>query len=140
MANRRSLGAALDLSADQKAFIKGQSTEAGPSAVARSETAQPEEKGEDVEAEVRNEAPSVRPSRRSRNRRPSRQPVLDNHGLLLSVANLLVPLTTRLRPATASALKKAGLVQRLQGKEPGTVQDIAEEAIENWLRDNGYLE
>lgn len=67
-----------------------------------------------------------------------RLPQGDEH--LLGVANLLMPLTTRLQPITAAALKRAGLEQKLRGHSPGTVQEIAEEAIQNWLRDYGYLE
>lgn len=59
---------------------------------------------------------------------------------MLGIANLLVPLTTRLQPTTAAALKRAGLEQKLRGQSPGTVQEIAEEAIQSWLRDYGYLE
>ncbi|HMP79796.1 MAG TPA: hypothetical protein PKD54_10120 [Pirellulaceae bacterium] len=55
------------------------------------------------------------------------------------MANLLVPLTTRLQPATAAALKRAGLEQKLRGHEPSTVQEIAEIAIQGWLKDNGFL-
>jgi hypothetical protein len=51
----------------------------------------------------------------------------------------LVPLTTRLQPSTAAALKRAGLEQKLRGEQPATVQEIAEEAIQEWLRDNGYM-
>jgi hypothetical protein len=55
------------------------------------------------------------------------------------MANLLIPLTTRLTPPTATALKRAGLEQKLYGRQPGTVQEIAEEAIVGWLREQGYL-
>jgi hypothetical protein len=58
---------------------------------------------------------------------------------MMSTANLLVPLTTRLSPSTAAALKRAGLEQKLYGRQPGTVQEIAEEAIVEWLREQGYL-
>ena len=55
------------------------------------------------------------------------------------LTNLLVPLTTRLQPANAAALKRAGLEQRLKGAQPATAQEIAEEAIQFWLEENGYL-
>jgi hypothetical protein len=58
---------------------------------------------------------------------------------MLGMANLLVPLTTRLSPSTAAALKRAGLEQKLYGREPGTVQEIAEDAIRSWLATEGYL-
>jgi hypothetical protein len=50
-----------------------------------------------------------------------------------------VPLTTRLRADLAAALKRASLERQLAGIEPNHVQVILEEALEPWLRDNGYL-
>jgi hypothetical protein len=50
-----------------------------------------------------------------------------------------VPVTTRTRPEVATALKRASLTRQLNGIEPYYVQDIMEEALESWLRTNGYL-
>ncbi len=49
------------------------------------------------------------------------------------------PLTTRLRSDLADALKRASLERQLSKVTPNTVQDILEEALEPWLRRNGYL-
>lgn len=49
------------------------------------------------------------------------------------------PLSTRVREDFAKALKKASLERQLQGVEPSTLQDILEEALEPWLKTNGYL-
>jgi hypothetical protein len=49
------------------------------------------------------------------------------------------PLTTRLRPDLAHALKRASLERQLSGKDPHTVQDILETALEPWLKEHGYL-
>ena len=49
------------------------------------------------------------------------------------------PLTTRVRSDIASALKRASLERQLAGVQPNTLQDILEEALEPWLRTNGYL-
>lgn len=54
------------------------------------------------------------------------------------MANLLVPLTTRLQPATAAALKRAGLERKLNGQQPSSVQEIVEISIQNWLSQNGH--
>lgn len=51
----------------------------------------------------------------------------------------LVPITTRLKPELADALKRASLERQLARVRPNTVQDIIEEAVEPWLRANGYL-
>ncbi len=49
------------------------------------------------------------------------------------------PLTTRIRADFGAALKRASLERQLNGVTPHTLQDILEEALEPWLRDNGYL-
>jgi hypothetical protein len=50
-----------------------------------------------------------------------------------------VPLTTRVRADYALALKRASLERQLAGQFPNTLQDILEEALQPWLRANGYL-
>jgi hypothetical protein len=50
-----------------------------------------------------------------------------------------VPLGTRIREDFSKALKRASLERQLNGLEPNTLQDILEEAIEPWLRSNGYI-
>lgn len=50
------------------------------------------------------------------------------------------PFTTRVRTDFAEALKRASLQRQLDGIEPNTLQDILEEALEPWLRKNGYLQ
>lgn len=49
-----------------------------------------------------------------------------------------VPLTTRVSPETASALKRASLTRQMQGQEPSYVQDIMEEALVAWLKQHDY--
>ncbi len=49
------------------------------------------------------------------------------------------PISTRIRADYAAALKRASLERQLKSIEPNTLQDILEEAIEPWLRANGYL-
>jgi len=59
---------------------------------------------------------------------------------IVPAANLnRVPISTRIRDDFARALKRASLERQLEGKEPNTLQDILEEAIEPWLKSNGYL-
>ncbi|MBX3442143.1 MAG: hypothetical protein KF774_07030 [Planctomyces sp.] len=50
-----------------------------------------------------------------------------------------MPLTTRIRTDFGTALKRASLERQLAGVTPNTLQDILEEAVEPWLRNNGYL-
>jgi hypothetical protein len=50
-----------------------------------------------------------------------------------------VPLSTRIRGDFAAALKRCSLERQLHKIEPNTLQDILEQAIEPWLKTNGYL-
>jgi hypothetical protein len=52
----------------------------------------------------------------------------------------LIPVTIRLRPEVAGALKRASLERQLGGEELFTQQEIVEQALEPWLRDEGYLD
>lgn len=56
------------------------------------------------------------------------------------LATLLVPVTVRLRPEIASALKQASLQRQLNGIETYTQQDIVEEALIPWLQAEGLLD
>jgi hypothetical protein len=49
------------------------------------------------------------------------------------------PFSTRLRTDFTAALKRASLERQLNGIEPHTLQDILEQAVEPWLKSNGYL-
>lgn len=49
------------------------------------------------------------------------------------------PLSSRIRTEFAVALKRASLERQLKAIEPHTLQDILEQALEPWLRSNGYL-
>ena len=153
MVNRRSLGDALTMTPDKMAFIQGANAQVEsvkaippqPLAVAPEpiqEVPEAEERGDDLPEEsltTRPEATSRMQTRRSRGRssRPERERQDDS--IMLGMANLLVPLTTRLQPPTAAALKRAGLEQRLRGAQPATVQQIVEIAVAEWLEQHDYL-
>ena len=51
----------------------------------------------------------------------------------------LIPVTVRLRPELAGALKRASLERQLAGEAVFTQQELVEEALEPWLRRCGYL-
>jgi hypothetical protein len=51
----------------------------------------------------------------------------------------LIPVTVRLRPEIAGALKRASLERQLAGEELFTQQDIVEQALEPWLYGEGLL-
>ena len=147
MANaRRSLGDALAMTPDKLAFIQGAANDAKPTPkveqqkVIAAVNEEPISLTDVVETEVV-EAQPERPAAKSpRKQSRERDHSEFNDEAMLSMANLLVPLTTRLQPRTAAALKRAGLEQRLRGRKPAAVQEIAEDAIQKWLRGSGYLE
>ena len=149
MANRRSLGDALALTPDKVAFIQGATAKAA-TVVAEPVVEIPVEAAEPVVAvavqdveEGREEPRVFRSSNRTQNRRASGRRT-DNRPTesdmqMLGMANLLVPLTTRLQPSTAAALKRAVLEQKLRGQNPATVQEIVEIAVSEWLEQNRFL-
>ncbi len=48
----------------------------------------------------------------------------------------LIPITVRLRPEIAGALKRASLERQLAGAEVFSQQDIVEHALATWLNEN----
>jgi hypothetical protein len=57
-----------------------------------------------------------------------------------ATAPVRAPISTRIRADFITALKRASLERQLSGIEPNTLIDILEEAIEPWLRANGYID
>lgn len=51
----------------------------------------------------------------------------------------LIPVTIRLRPEIAGALKRASLERQLAGEETYTQQELVESALEPWLIEEGYI-
>ena len=52
----------------------------------------------------------------------------------------LIPVTIRLIPEIAGALRRASLELELAGEEVFTQQEIVESSLRPWLRDNGFLD
>lgn len=73
-------------------------------------------------------APLTDPSRRRNRARPSGVTPVG-----------LIPITVRLRPELAGALKRASLERQLAGEQTFTQQELVEQALEPWLRNRGYL-
>jgi hypothetical protein len=48
-------------------------------------------------------------------------------------------LSTRIRPEFVALLKRASLERKLNGIEPNSLRDMLEDALEPWLRAQGYL-
>ncbi len=47
--------------------------------------------------------------------------------------------STRFRTDYVRALKRASLDRQLKGQEPNSIRDILEQALEPWLKSNGYI-
>lgn len=56
-----------------------------------------------------------------------------------AVAPRRVQLSTKMRADYFDALKTASLKRQMAKEEPSTLVDILEQAIEPWLKANGYL-
>ena len=50
-----------------------------------------------------------------------------------------VSFSTKLRKDFVDLLKRASLERQLKGVEPSTIVDMLEQAVEPWLRANGYI-
>jgi len=141
MADRRGLSQAMGMSADKLAFITGK---AAPAAVAEPlpEPISVADAAEnDVEPQESSSAPATAKARRpNRTRNASRQSDVEVTSEPMGLYGpIKVPLTIRLNPQTADALRRACLEQKLARRAPNSQQEIAEIAISGWLREYGYL-
>jgi hypothetical protein len=136
MANRRSLGDALAMTPDKLAFIHGngdkQQTVKVEAAVASGNAV----------SEQQVQKQTSRPRRSSRPRAlaseaPAR-PSVDSETRYID--QILVPLTTRIRPGTANALKRVCLEQKLSRRKPDSAQEIVELALSHWLAQHGFTD
>jgi hypothetical protein len=90
-----------------------------------------DEPADEVEEGRKASAPAKRPAK------PAAQKRTELPRLL---GTLLIPVTVRLRPEIASALKRASLERQLNGIETYTQQDIVEEALLPWLQAEGLID
>jgi len=133
--SRRGLTEALDLTPEKVAFIRQERT-LGTEAIVESPRPEPlEHRGEGASAEstVALGRPVEEPSKVASERATTPRSVGPHN-------QALVPLTTRLQPATAAALRRAYLERKLAGVEHATQQEIVEEALQDWLRSTGFLD
>lgn len=144
---RRSIADAMNVTPEALAFIKGapeKTIEVKPTA-SRKEATASEVEFEPVETDLKNDpgptpkTPSESARRRTYRSNDERSVGIRQEGLGFGMTNLLVPITSRLQPSTASVLKRAALEQKLRGQQPSSLQEIIELSVQNWLRTNGYL-
>ena len=141
MGERRSMGDALALDADKIAFIHSDQSEAE-----QSREKEPVAKGNELVTKATKVPPANlgMQRRRGRPRKPAEPQALASAEAPIGVFEseirpLLVPLTTRLSPATAEALRRASLELRLERRKAHTQQEIVEAAVRHWLFTNGFL-
>lgn len=131
MANRKPLTAGLNLvppGADPDAVRAFVTQERKPEAKteAKLPAAEPKKIAEAIEEEPEVEEVRAAPKKRKANKKAA-------------VPVGLIPVTVRLKPEIAAALKRASLERQLAGEEVFTQQDLVEEALEPWLQGEGYL-
>lgn len=146
MAERRGMGEAMTLSPEKMAFIKGGFAPGKPAEpevpLSKSVVEPPPPTAATVTSEPITETTTATAPGRSRPRRPvpksdQRQVEPIGEGFY---GQILVPLTTRLQPRTADALRRACLEQKLARKTPNTHQEIVEIALSQWLQDHNFLD
>lgn len=140
MADRRSMADALRLSRETVSFIQGDATESRLGATEKSRVSTKKQTrikaSAPVDTDDKSDSVLVQPARgRSQSASVPTWP----QDCIPAAAHLLVPLTTRLQFGTARILRRACLEQKLKGALPATQQEILEAAIQEWLRQNGYL-
>lgn len=133
MVERRTMHAALDLTPGERAFIQGDIRQIDTDHYRDVPMATTDERlttrvaiGGEVHGENRNK-PQLLPQYATRIAEHNEAPPV------------LVPLTTRLMPATAEALRRAHLEQKLRRATPSTQQEIVEAAVTEWLRAHDFL-
>jgi hypothetical protein len=139
MAERRPLATPFATSPDAdpetiRSFVKQEPREPAP--VAEPVAERPQQAVRVVQASERS-APEPRPPAESRISPLTRT----KKKRVSSIAPVApVPVTVRLKPEIAGALKRASLERQLAGEELFTQQDIVETLLEPWLHDQGYLD
>ena len=139
MAERRSLIAGIeDLGVDPevaRAFIVQEKPKAEPKPL----RAVPDAAAVPTEPEL-HEPTEVNPEEGRVSAPPAKRPPNPAPQKRTEPLRLLVPVTVRLRPEIASALKRASLERQLNGVATFTQQDIVEEALLPWLQAEGLID
>ena len=129
MPERRSLTEAMMLTPDKLAFIQGGKSAVNP-APGQQEEARPERSDATTADSGKPAEERASPSKRKRS---GRSPKSRDDFLSEQRPGFLVPITVRLTPATANALRRTCLERKLQRQTPSTQQGIVELALRGWL-------
>lgn len=129
MAERRSLGEAI-ITPEKLAFIHGAEAKA-PLPAESVKTIETSVGGRDDQKPADKKAKTQRRASPRQDHAPEPTDVLNQ---------MLVSVTNRFQHRTAQALKRAHLERKLKNIQPNTQQEIIEIAVQDWLRDHGYLD
>jgi hypothetical protein len=131
----------MEMSPEKRAFIQSGMKPQVPVKAAEVAEAPREEKTVELQVPVSAQAAAqdsrAKSARRQSKGRGTQQGQPDASDILDQV---LVPVTIRLPHRMAQALKRAYLEQRLKHAKPDTQQEIVEEALGEWLSQQGFLE
>ena len=132
----------MEMSPEKRAFIQSGIKPQVPVKAAEVHEPQREEKTVDLPsptlaAETPQDFKTKAQAKRQSRGRGQQQAQPDASDILDQV---LVPVTIRLPHRMAQALKVAYLQQRLRHVKPDTQQEIAEEALGEWLSSHGFLD
>lgn len=133
MAERRSLGDAINLTPEKLAFIRGREENASsePQRPSTKGSAKSNDKGLSPARVPVTEKPEVADVRPRRQRRRPEEYVAPSVDEVLN--EVLVPLTTRLPHRLVQSLRHVCLEQKLKHTTPDSIQEIVEIALEDWL-------
>lgn len=130
----------MNMTPEKLAFIKGDTLPATkPNFVGKTAAEANVEKTIDLPGSPETTEHTVSKARAGRRSGKSRETRQDPDASEV-LDQLLVPITMRLQHRTAQALRRASLEQRLSRAKPDTQQEIAEEALADWLVKQGFLE
>ncbi len=138
MVKRRSINQALSLTREQHAFIHDAPFEDGTNAL-ESLRNDPESVGQLVDGPAEVIRSSIAGTSIDTQNSPAQIGQRHSRSKVSFQPITLVPLTTRLYPETAAALRRAYLERKLAGELPNTQQEIVEAALCTWLHSGGYL-
>ena len=121
--------------AERKSLVAGLAVvpEADPEAVRSFITQEPKQAKTPAEPQS---VPPTDQKKKEKSESKPRKPIRSKTG---PIHVAMIPVTVRLKPEIASALKRASLERQLHGETPSTQQEIVELALDPWLKTNGYL-
>lgn len=131
----------MTMSPEKRAFIEGGMKQTPAVSVAEPAKTDPEPKTIELTTPVSTEPVMSESKPESAKRRTRSRSNLPEQSAASNVLDhVLVPVTVRLPHRMAQALRRAHLEQRLKHAKPDTQQEIVEQALGDWLTQQGFLD